>query len=64
MTGMDELAELIARYAAADGIQSTALPRVSLIRASRPTEPLHALHQPALCLVAQGRKQVIIGPNV
>jgi hypothetical protein len=64
MTGMDELAELIARYAGADGIQSTALPRVSLIRASRPTEPLHALHHPALCLVAQGRKQVMIGPNV
>src|SRR5919106_2507470 len=59
-----ELAELIARYAAVDGAHETALPRVVLYRSTRPTEPIHSLHQPALCLVAQGRKQVMIGTNV
>ncbi|MBP2231811.1 hypothetical protein J2847_005130 [Azospirillum agricola] len=49
------LAALIERYAGEDGVHATALPRVVLIRSSRPTEPLHTLHEPALCIVAQGR---------
>jgi AraC-like DNA-binding protein len=60
----DELATLIARYATSDGIHATAIPRVFLIRASRPTEPIHALQQPAVCIVAQGRKQVMLGEGV
>jgi AraC-like DNA-binding protein len=64
MSEMDELAALIARYAVGDGIHPTALPRVHLIRSSRPTEPLYALYEPALIIVAQGRKQVMIGPHV
>jgi AraC-like DNA-binding protein len=38
----------------------TALPGVWLIRASAPTEPLHVLHAPAVCIVAGGRKQVTL----
>jgi AraC-like DNA-binding protein len=64
VTGSDELAELIARYAVEDGAHPTALPRVHLIRSSRPTERLHTLSEPALVIVAQGRKQMMIGPHV
>ena len=59
-----ELAALIERHTATDGIHQTALPRVVLIRASSPTEPLHALHEPAMCLIVQGDKQVMVGDTV
>lgn len=58
------LAEMIARYATSDGIHATAIPRLTLIRLSTPTEPIHALHEPALCIVVQGRKQVILGDKI
>jgi AraC-like DNA-binding protein len=59
-----ELAELIARYAGSDGVHPTPLSRLSLLRLSRPTEPIPVLLQPALCIVAQGRKQTTIGSKV
>lgn len=64
MTEQKALADLIARYAASDGIHATPIPRLSLIRVSNPTEPIHALHEPALCIVVQGRKQVILGDRI
>lgn len=64
MERSDELAGLIARFALEDGMHATAVPRLDLIRASRPSAPLHVVHQPALCIVAQGRKQVILGDEV
>ena len=64
MSPHEELTDLIARNTRADGVHATAIARVHLIRSSRPTEPLHALHQPALCIVAQGRKQVMLGQTV
>ena len=64
MVVRNELAELIARYTTADGLHRTPYPRLFLIRLSRPTEPLPVLQQPALCIVAQGRKQVTIGSKV
>lgn len=59
-----ELAGLIDRFSGRDGVHATAIPRVGLIRSTKPTEPLHALHQPALCILAQGRKQVMLGDQV
>ena len=50
-----ELAELIARYVGSDGVFPTPLSRLSLLRLSRPTEPIPVLLQPALVIVAQGR---------
>lgn len=38
----------------------TLLARLSLVRSSSPTEPIHTLYPPSFCLVAQGRKQVTI----
>lgn len=54
------LASLIEKHANGDGIHETAVPRLFLLRASQPTAPLHVLHEPALCLVAQGRKQMML----
>lgn len=59
-----EFAALLERNAKEDGVHPTAISRLSLIRSSRPTEPLHAVHQPAVCFVAQGRKQVMVGDAI
>ncbi|WP_159347895.1 AraC family transcriptional regulator [Roseomonas harenae] len=60
----DEFTALIARFATEDGIHPSSIPRVTLIRASQPSEPVHTLYESALCFVAQGRKQVIMGQGV
>ncbi|WP_426754645.1 AraC family transcriptional regulator [Myxococcus sp. Y35] len=59
-----ELARLLERHTPADGVHESAIPRVFLIRASRPSEPIHALHEPALCIIAQGRKQVMLADQL
>ena len=59
-----EFAALIDQYTKGEGVQETALPRVALIKLSQPSEPMHGVHQPALCILAQGRKQVIVGGNI
>lgn len=62
MPALTELIELIERYSGGvDGVHELPIPRVRLFRASMPTEPLHALHEPSICLVVQGKKQVRIG---
>ena len=64
MAHVRELAELIDRHSGTDGIHATAIPRLVLYRASRIEEPMYAVHQPAVCFVAQGRKQAIAGEGV
>jgi AraC-like DNA-binding protein len=64
MSATQDLAGLLAQFTPEDGMHETALPRVALIRMSRPTEPLPHLHQPAVCIVVQGAKQVIVGQEV
>ena len=59
-----ELASLIDRSATTDGIHATAVPRLFVIRSSRPTLPLHAVYEPAVCIIAQGSKQAILGDAV
>jgi AraC-like DNA-binding protein len=59
-----ELAGLIGRNIHADGMQATAIPRLFLMRASQPTEPLPTVYEPALCVVAQGRKQAALADEV
>lgn len=61
MNGQDELASLIGRHATEDGINPTEIPRLNLIRGSRPTGPRHGVHEPALCIVARGKKRVLLG---
>lgn len=59
-----ELAQLIERYTGTDGTHETALANVRLIRFTRPSEPIHILQRPALCIVAGGRKRVMVGETI
>ncbi|WP_228469246.1 AraC family transcriptional regulator [Paenibacillus sp. JNUCC31] len=56
-----ELARLIERFTPEEGSYPTAIPSLAFIRASQVSQPIHAVHEPALCIVAQGSKLVILG---
>lgn len=56
-----KLVDIVGRHVQSDGIHSTAIPGVSLIRSGTPTMPMPAVYEPTLCLVAQGRKQAMLG---
>ncbi len=58
------LAGLIDKYVGMDGIHATAIPRLHLIRATAPTDPILAPYEPAVCIVAQGEKQAVLGGEV
>lgn len=56
------LAGLLAAQAPQDGAFATCIPGVHAVRAaSASTELVHGLHRPALCIVAQGAKTVMLG---
>lgn len=59
----EELAERIARALPEDGILDV-FSGLRLARSSQPTEPIHAVYQPAFCFVAQGCKQAMLGEEV
>lgn len=59
----EELVERIACALPEDGTLD-AFPGFRLARSSRPTEPIHSVYQPAFCVVAQGRKQALLGEEV
>jgi AraC-like DNA-binding protein len=59
----EELVELIACALPKDGILDP-LPGLRLARASHPTPPVSAIFQPALCFVAQGAKQALLGREI
>jgi AraC-like DNA-binding protein len=63
-TAARELGRLIEQFTGADGVHATSIPRVFLLRSSHPTDELHAVQEPAVCFVAQGRKRVMAGPSV
>lgn len=56
-----ELAELLGRLTDSDGGHQTAIPELTLWRFSNPTEPEPVLQEPAVYVVVQGRKQVVVG---
>lgn len=61
---MDPLAmlvDIIQRHAPTDGICGTAIPGVNLMRSGTATMPMPVVYEPTLCLVAQGRKQAMLG---
>jgi AraC-like DNA-binding protein len=60
MSDLKELIKTIAQYAEDDGVYDTAVPRVSIVRISSPSEPVHGVHKAAICIVAQGTKQVVV----
>ena len=59
----EELAEQIAQALPEDGTLDVSS-GFRLARSSRPTEPIHSMYQPAFCVVAQGRKQALLGEEV
>ncbi|HYA40465.1 MAG TPA: AraC family transcriptional regulator [Syntrophobacteraceae bacterium] len=59
------LASLISAYAPHDGCFELRIPGVHAIRRSRTnTELVHGMERPALCIVAQGAKSVMLGQEV
>jgi AraC-like DNA-binding protein len=58
-----KLAELrrgIERFTERDGVHRTAIAPLSLSRASTPSQPVQTIHEPALGIVAQGSKRVML----
>ena len=53
-----ELAQLLLKHCPSDGVYGTAVDPLALIRADGPTLPARGMHKPALCIIAQGRKEV------
>lgn len=61
MGSLTKLVDIIGRHARGDGIHDTPIPGVRLVRSGTPTMPMPVVYEPTLCLVAQGRKQVMLG---
>ncbi|HEX2913057.1 MAG TPA: AraC family transcriptional regulator [Chloroflexia bacterium] len=58
-----ELAERIGRAIVEDGVKEV-LPGLFFQHSSKLTEPNHGLSDPALCVIAQGSKEVLLGDNL
>ena len=57
-----ELARLVERAAPLEGLNAL-LPFAWAYRASGPTPPAHTVYTPVLCVMARGRKQVLVGED-
>jgi hypothetical protein len=57
------LGEKIARRMTAGTALDTQVPGLALRRYTAPTEPASYLHEPSVCLVAQGAKRVFLGED-
>lgn len=58
--------ELLARVRAAApqaGVNTSAWPALSLLRADHPAANLPAVYEPSLCVVVQGSKRAVLGPD-
>ena len=56
-----ELAKLIEHYTGQDGVHSTSIPSLYLIRESIITEPISRVNEPSFCIIVQGEKEVWLG---
>jgi AraC-like DNA-binding protein len=63
MTETARLRELISRHAG-KGLTPTALPGISLLRATAVTEPLGEVAEPAVAVIAQGAKDIALNGRV
>ena len=50
-------------YGNAEGVAHTAIPGLTTVRATMPSELLHAIPRPLFCLVLQGSKHVTLGQH-
>lgn len=58
-----ELAHQIASLIGSADNLATAIPRLTLHRRTAPTAPCSMMYEPSITVIAQGRKQVDLGPN-
>jgi AraC-like DNA-binding protein len=58
------LAELVERHIPEDGMQRTGISALNLYRSSSPSTHDAAVYEPALVVMAQGAKEVILGDDV
>lgn len=56
-----ELIRCALRHAPREGRHETSYPPFQLVRCDRPSPRIHSLHQPSLCMIAQGTKVVTLG---
>lgn len=56
-----ELKELIIKNTDRDGVHTTSIPSLFLIRESTITEPISRVNNPSVCLIVQGEKEVWLG---
>lgn len=61
---VDDLANMVARFVQSDGVHTTPVPRLDLICSTRKTQDLHTVHEPALCLVIQGAKRLMLADHI
>ncbi|MCD0245795.1 AraC family transcriptional regulator [Xanthomonas melonis] len=61
MSSLTELSALLLRHAPADGLHATGIPGLQIMRSSVRTLSIPTVYTPMLCLVAQGRKQAMLG---
>lgn len=54
----EELTNLVSSFAAKEGTNVTSISGVEFIRSAKPLVPVHTMHEPALCIVLQGRKVI------
>lgn len=59
-----ELAARIDQILQADGVVQTAIPRFRLGKVTHVPHPVHTVYEPALCVIAQGSKRVLLGNEV
>lgn len=57
---LHDMAKLIERYTDGDGVQNTAIPSLSFIRKSDVNEPSYGIYNPSLCIIVQGKKEVLL----
>ena len=64
-TALGEMAARIARFTdGVEGLRPTAVRTLTLSRASAPTQIHHGVHNPCVCVIAQGAKRVMLGDEV
>jgi AraC-like DNA-binding protein len=66
MGRIKDLARLLDRHTGdlGPGIHESAIARVELVRAECPSEKIHAVYRPSLCVIAQGAKRSIAGSSI
>ncbi len=60
----NELVELIDKYSGRDGINNTAIPGVWCIRSSSPSMKMPVVYNPSLCVIVQGKKEVMLEDEI